>query len=98
MSLVISRILTTTCPTVSQEPTSPDNFKEICAETGLTARCCTVDLVSVDTSSQGVLVDRLTLAIGWSRPPLRHAGWPLRVPLETTATGNFGVIGCRDIV
>ncbi|KAL1865332.1 hypothetical protein Daus18300_007222 [Diaporthe australafricana] len=36
-----------TCATVSELPSSPDDFKSICAESGQTAQCCTVSLLGI---------------------------------------------------
>ncbi|KAH8763703.1 Cryparin [Diaporthe sp. PMI_573] len=36
-----------TCATVSELPSSPEDFRDICAETGKTARCCTVSLLGI---------------------------------------------------
>ncbi|KAI3391972.1 hypothetical protein diail_6378 [Diaporthe ilicicola] len=36
-----------TCATVTKTPTSADDFKEICAESGQSAKCCTVSLIGI---------------------------------------------------
>ncbi|KAI7773344.1 hypothetical protein LA080_011202 [Diaporthe eres] len=41
-----------TCASVAPIPTSPDSFKDICAESGQTAMCCTATVVGVSLVCQ----------------------------------------------
>lgn len=91
MPCVMIRILTIPRLTVSKQPTDAADFKAICAESGQTAQCCTVSVVSTTLSWQLGIDDWLTNLKDRSLPPLRHPGWSLRDPAETTATGNYGV-------